>query len=154
MIWTKIAKLEVWWHPPMMLSATIPTTLRLSRHRPHGEVFSSRHSRSLLMDSFAQWPYTGSGSRTGAVAVLVPVVKRETAEQCTMQEGACGGWEAIFRNSGGVQGTMGWCENSQCVPGSYISLFLCESYLLGSHDWFVCRIGNTKMPNPLIHVTQ
>lgn len=81
MIWTKIAKLEVWWHPPMMPSATIPTTLRLSRHRPHGEGFSSRHSWWLLMDSFAQWPYTVSGSRTGAVAVLVPVVKRETAEQ-------------------------------------------------------------------------
>lgn len=61
------------------------------------------------MDPFAQCPYTGSGSRTGAVAVLVPVVKRETAERALApihmydaRGGVRGGWEAIFRNSGGV----------------------------------------------------
>lgn len=32
--------------------------------------------------------------------------------------GGVGGWEAIFRNSGGVQETMGWCKEAQYVPGS------------------------------------
>lgn len=34
------------------------------------------------------------------------------------------GWEAIFRNSGGVQGTMGWCEKAQCVC-VHVSLSCC-----------------------------
>lgn len=40
-----------------------------------------------------------------------------------------GGWEAIFRNSVGVQGTMGWCEKAQCAPGSCFSLSCCANVL-------------------------
>lgn len=39
--------------------------------------------------------------------------------------GGVGGWEAIFRNSGGVQETMGWCKEAQHVPGSlYVAVII------------------------------
>lgn len=72
-----------------------------------------------------------------AVDVFVPVVKRYSRAHSLRWAGGVGGWEAIFRNSGGAQGTIGWCEKAQCVPGSRFSLSCCANvFSWVSHEGF------------------
>lgn len=68
MIWTKIAKLEVWWHPPMMPSATIPTTVTatLSPQATRRGVFLSSFTvtfngffRTMALHRVRQWDKGG-----------------------------------------------------------------------------------------------
>ena len=76
------------------------------------------------------------------VVVFVPVVKRYSRAHSgtnapTLGGGGIEGWEAIFRNSGGEQGTMGWCEKAQCVPGSCFCLSCCANvFSWVSHEGF------------------
>lgn len=112
-----------------MWSTTTSPTVRLSQQRPQRGVFlSAIHLQDTKCKICTIWYNTKAlhqVRQSRVVVIFVPVVKRysrdhsgtNTQSMCALR-GGVGGWEAIFRNSGGVQGTMGWCEIAQCVSGS------------------------------------
>lgn len=129
MISPKIDKPEVWWHPRMMQSATISTTVGLSRGVGHTEVFSFTRLRPLTPIVSHNGPFFFSAGRMGRMCFFRPSSEKtrsrafyiDTHVRCKRGRG-----KPFLEIQGACRDSWAGVKNpSVCVPVSCISPSSC-----------------------------